>query len=636
MTHATLSSPLRRADHVELVELGGLWVHRSVPAMFQQRAAEWGHEVCEYHKEGGVWRGTTMAQAAARVRRLGLGLLELGVAKGERVGLVSATRPEWGRVDQAILHAGAVTVGVYPTLPAAEVAWQLHHAEARVVVVEDLEQLEKVRAQRAELPALQHVFVIEPGDAALGEGERTLADLEALGARALVGGLVGAVDGEARFAAAWRAVGPDDLATIIYTSGTTGAPKGAMLTHGNLTFTAHAAASIMPHGPDDTSVVFLPQAHALQRVAGYAGLLTRATAYFARSLDTLMDDIREVEPTVQVSVPRIWEKLHARLLDMVATAPAHRRRLFEWGLEVGRRAAPYRKAGQRLPVGLAVQHALARRVVHDRLKERVFGRNIRYLTSGAAPISVELLEFFYALGILILEGWGLTETAAPATLNTPTAFKFGTVGRALPGTRVTVAPDGELLVRGPGVFRGYFKDPEASTEAFTEDFAFKTGDIGEIDAQGFVRITDRKKNLIVLASGKKVAPQKLEGCFKHVALVGNALIVGDRRPYLVGLFVLDPDEVGRWARAEGLPGAPAGKAGRDDLARLLEGPLAAHLDRALDDENRKLARFEQLKAWRVLPDVWSVEDGALTPTLKARRQVLEGRYADVIEELYRR
>ncbi len=628
MSHATLSSPLRRADHVELVELGGLWVHRSVPAMFQQRAAEWPHDLCEFHKEGGVWRGSSMGQLAARVRRVTLGLLQLGVARGDRVGLICQTRPEWGRVDLGILHAGAVTVGIYPTLPADEVAWQLRHAEARVVVVEDAGQLEKVRARRAELPDLKKVVVILPPPGALGPDELTLADLEAMGEAA--------PDGDARFAAAWRAVGQDDLATIIYTSGTTGAPKGAMLTHGNLTFTAHAAASIMPHGPDDTSVVFLPQAHALQRVAGYAGLLTRATAYFASSLDRLMDEIREVEPTVQVSVPRIWEKLHARLLDMVARAPTHRRRLFEWGLEVGRRAAPYHKAGRRLPLRLAVAHALAKRAVHDRLKERVFGRRIRFLTSGAAPISVEILEFFYALGVLICEGWGLTETAAPATLNTPDAFKFGTVGRALPGTTVKVAPDGELLVRGPGVFRGYYKDPEASTEAFTEDLFFKTGDIGELDPQGFVRITDRKKNLIVLANGKKVAPQKLENAFKHVPLVNHALIVGDRRSYLVGLFVLDPDEVGRWAREQALAGAPPGRATPDDVARLLEGPLAAHLDHALGEENRKLARFEQLKAWKVLPDPWTVEDGALTPTLKVKRQALEQHYAEVIEGLYAR
>lgn len=621
MTHATAQAPLRRADQVELVELGGVWVHRSLPALYQQRVTEWAHDVCELRKEGGVWRSVTAAQAAVRVRRLTVGLLELGVTKGDRIGLVAKTRPEWGRADMAILHAGGVTVGVYPTLPADEVAWQLRHAEVRIVFVEDAEQLEKVRATRATLPALERVIVIDPPAAStLAQDELTLAQVEAHGE--------GARDGEARFGAAWRAVSHEDLATIIYTSGTTGAPKGAMLTHGNLTFTANSAASIFPHAPDDVSVVFLPQAHALQRVAGYGGLITRATAYFATSLDTLMDEIREVEPTVQVSVPRIWEKLHARILERVAQSPPHRQRLFHWGLDVGRRAAPYLKTGRRLPLGLAVSHAVAKRVVHDRLKERVFGRRIRYLTSGGAPISTEILEFFYAMGLLILEGWGLTETAAPATLNTPEAFKFGTVGRAIPGTQIKVAHDGELLVRGPGVFRGYYKDPEASTEAFTQDFFFKTGDIGEIDPDGFVRITDRKKNLIVLSNGKKVAPQKLENQFKHVPMINNSLIVGDRRPYLVGLFTLDEEEVGRWARAQGLA--------ETDVAKLLAGStLTAHLDQAIGEENRKLPRHEQLKAWRVLPERWSTEDGSLTPTLKVKRQVLEKRHAEAIEALFK-
>jgi long-chain acyl-CoA synthetase len=629
MSHPTLAAPLRRPDQVELVELGGVWVHKSLPALYQQRVTEWGHDLCEFRKVDGGWRGATAAQGAQRVRRLALGLLELGVVKGDRVALLCETRSEWGRVDMAILHCGAVTVGIYPSLPAGEVAWQLEHAEAKVAIVEDAEQLDKVRAGRAGLPRLERVIVIEPPAGPLGEGELTLAELERRGEQA--------AGGEARFERAWRDVGPDDLATIIYTSGTTGLPKGAMLTHGNLTFTAHAAASIMPHTPDDRSVVFLPMAHALQRVAGYVGLLTRATAYYATSLDALMDEIRAVEPTIQVSVPRIWEKLHARLLEVVRGSPPARRRIFDWGLDVGRRASPYLKRGERLPVRLALAHALAKRVVHDRLKERVFGRNVRFLTSGGAPIATEILEFFHALGLLILEGWGLTETAAPATLNTPDAYRFGTVGRAIPGTQVKVAPDGELLVRGPGVFRGYWRDPEASTEAFTEDFFFKTGDIGEVDPDGFVRITDRKKNLIVLANGKKVAPQKLENHFKRVPLVAHTLVVGDKRPYLVALFSLDPDEVGRLARAQGLAHAPADRATPDDLTKLLADPaFTGPLERAIAEQNEALARFEQLKAWRVLPEVWSTDDGSLTPTLKLRRQVLERRHADALEAMYRK
>lgn len=629
MSHVTLTAPLRRADRVELVELGGVWVHRCVPAMYQQRVTEYPHDLSEWHREGGDWRATSAAQGAERVKRVALGLLERGVRKGDRVALLSETRPEWGRIDLGILHAGAVTVGIYPSLPTDEVAYLLDHSGARVAFVEDAEQLEKVRAVRDRLPALEHVVVIAPPPGKLGQGEGTLAELEAAGAAA--------PRGDERFEAAWRAVGHEDLATIIYTSGTTGAPKGAMLTHGNLTFTTTVGARVLPHDPGEVSVVFLPMAHALQRVASYGGMFTRAQGYYATSLDALMEELRQVEPTVQVSVPRIWEKMHARILEGVRAAAPHRRRLFEWAIDVGRRAGTYRRDGRRLPLRLALPHALARRAVHDRLKERVFGRRIKYLTSGGAPIAREILEFFYALDLLILEGWGLTETAAPVTLNTPTAFRFGTVGRPIPGTQVKVADDGELLVRGPGVFRGYYRDPEASTEAFTEDFFFRTGDIGEVDAEGFVRITDRKKNLIVLANGKKVAPQKHENHFKAVPLVGHCLVVGDRKPYLVGLFCLDPDEVGRFARAQGLPGAPEGKATVEDLRRLLADPrLASHLDRAIAAENEKLARFEQLKAWKVVPELWSPEDGTLTPTLKLKRQVLLQRHAETLEALYRR
>ncbi len=620
----TTASPVRAAE-VDYVELGGRWVHKSVPALYQHRVTGWPHDVCDYRKEGGRWVGTTAAEGARQVRELAQGLLALGVQRGDRVALVCGTRPEWLRVDLAILHAGAVTVGVYPTLPAAEVAYQLEHAGCVAAVVEDLGQLEKLRAHRDALPALRAVFVIDPPGPA-----GALADAQPLAALAAAGRAL--PDGEARFEAAWRAVGPKDLATIIYTSGTTGQPKGAMLTHGNLTFVVHASAAVLPFGPGDTSVVFLPLAHSLQRVVSYGGIFVRATGYWASSLDRLMDELREVEPTVQVSVPRIWEKVHARLLERVAASPPHRQRLFRWALDVGRRAGPYRQAGRPLPLRLRVAHELARRVVFDRLKERLFGRNLRYLTSGGAPIARELLETFHALGILILEGWGLTETAAPVTVNRPDAYALGTVGLPLPGTEVRVAPDGELLVRGPGVFAGYFRDPEASSEAFTEDLFFRTGDVGEVDARGFVRITDRKKNLIILANGKNVAPQKLEGVFGQAPLVEHVLAVGDGHPYLVGLVTLDHDELARWAQAQGLCGPTPDAAA---LRALCAHPrVRAHVDAGLRAQNEPLAPFEQLKRWDVLDETWSVDDGALTPTLKLKRKVLEARHAARIAALY--
>jgi long-chain acyl-CoA synthetase len=631
-------SPLAHAVDVEKVELGGVWIHKSIPALFQQISTEFPHEVCCYARgEGGAWVGRSLAQSARDVRLTALGLLDAGVAKGDRVGLISQTRREWGQVDHAILHLGAVTVGIYPTLTADEVAYQLEHAGVELVVVEDAEQAAKVREVAGRLDALKRMVVIDPAglDESAGSDALetwTLAELCARGHAV--------PDGEERFQAAWRGLEPDDLATIIYTSGTTGPPKGAMLTHGNLCYTVQATSNVLPHDPGEVSVIFLPMAHSLQRVASYAGLLNRAQGYFSASTKTIMDDIREVRPTIQVSVPRIWEKLHARIEELVGQASPRRQRIFRWGLAVGREAAEYRERGASLPLGLRLRYELARRAVHVPLQRKVFGGRVRFLTSGGAPIGSELLDYFYALGLLVLEGWGLTETAAPATVNRATAFRFGTVGQAIPGCEVIEAEaDKELLVRGPGVFVGYYRDEEATREAFTEDGFFRTGDIGEVDADGFVRITDRKKNIIVMANGKNVAPQNLENHFKAIPIVDQCLVVGDRRNYLTGLFSLDPEEVARWGAREGLlPGPVAdgdAEGQRAALATLLDGDrLRPHVEAMLAAKNAELARFEQLKRWRVVADVWTQEDGSLTPTLKLKRRTLEQRYADLIEEIY--
>ena len=628
----TTSPPfaLPRGD-VELVELGGLWVPRSLPALFQRRVAEGPHEMCEFSRREGRWVGTSAAQAAQRVERLARGLLALGVQRGDRVAIVADTCAEWVRADLAILHTGAVTVGVYPSLTGPEVAWQLAHAGVEVALLHDRAQLAKLLPERANLPALRHLVVFEGVADDPGQGLLSLATLEERGAAL--------PDGRARFEAAWRAVGPDDLATIIYTSGTTGEPKGAELTHGNLLFTAEAALHTLPRVEGEVSVVFLPQAHALQRWATYLGIRARSVPYYTRSHKTLMEDIREVEPNVQVSVPRIWEKAHTTILEKVGQAPPHRQRLFQWALAVGKETIPYRREERPLPLGLRLRYGLARRVVLDRIKERMFGRRIRWLTSGGAPISKDLLEFFYALGLLILEGWGLTETSAPAAVNLPEAFKFGTVGRALIGTEVRRDEDGELLVRGPGVFRGYWRDPQATAEAFTREGFFRTGDVGEIDAEGYVRITDRKKNLIVMANGKKVAPAHLEGLIKADPLLADCLVVGEGRGYLTGLLVLEPVEALAWARQRGLlpgaPGEPSPEEAHSFLPRLVSLPeVRAHVDAHLQRVNAGLASFEQLKKWELLPEAWTQEGGALTPTLKTKRKALLARHEEAIARLY--
>lgn len=572
--------------------------------------------------ERGVWRAYTGHQMADSVRRWAWGLLALGVTKGDRVAILSATRLEWAIADLAVLHTGGVTVGIYPQILPADVSYQLEHSEARVVFVENRAQLAMVRAVREKCPRLEFAVIFDADPVTAGE---TFAlPVDAFETRAAAREKA---SGEDDFEKAWKAIDRDDLATIIYTSGTTGLPKGTLLSHGNLCFVIASATRAIPsRGQEDFGVVFLPMAHALQRIGVYAGIYNGIRGAFARSVETLLDDFRELRPTVQVSVPRIWEKLYARIKTVIATAPVHRRAIFRWALAAGRASAPYRKRHQPLPWLLALRWSLARKFWRRLVWPRLGLERVRFLTSGGAPIGVELLDFFYAMDVLILEAWGLTETAAPATLNTPEAFRFGTVGRPIPGVEVTVAADGELLVRGPGVFRGYYKDAAATDAAFDEQGFFRTGDIGAVDAEGFVTITDRKKDLIVTSVGKKVAPQHLERVLKECPLLGPCLIHGDRRKFVSAILTLDRDEILAWARQRGLPLDLGAIASHEDTERL----VAEALERA----NRKLAGYEQVKRWTVVADEWTDRTGELTPTLKIKRKVLEERYRSVLESFY--
>lgn len=612
-----------RTQENELVELGGVWCARSIPGLYQRWVDQQPYEPGCYRRVGGEWQGVTPLQQLQTVEAWARGLVALGVEAGDRVGILAETSPDWLVADQAILHAGAVTVGIYPSLLGPQVAYQLDHAQVRVLFVSSLPQLTKVRAIREQVPSLEKIVIFDPGPGALANGA---SPVDALTLEQFVAEGEG-VEPE-RIEHRWRALGPDDLATLIYTSGTTGKPKGAELTHGNLSFTAQAASLLYPAGQDERTVVFLPLAHALQRWLCYAGLTRNGALYFAESHHTILDDMRSVEPNLQVSVPRIWEKIHARIMEKLPSAPRHRQRLFHWALSVGKRTIPYRQAQQPLPLRLRVPAAVASRVVWQPLKARLFGRRLSFLSSGGAPISRELLEFFLALDILILEGWGLTETAAPATVNRPCAFRLGTVGQALEGTQVKVADDGELCVRGPGVFRGYHLDPEATAESFDDEGYFKTGDIGTVDAEGFVRITDRKKNIIVMANGKNLAPQPLENHFKQIPLIADCVVVGDNKPYLTALLVIDLEEAEVWAQARGtvLP---------EGLGEVVElSALRAELESAIGAMNLELPRFEQLKRWTLLGEEWTVENGSLTPTLKTKRRVILARNRELVEAMY--
>lgn len=539
-------------------------------------------------------------RAAARlVRDFASGLIDLGHDKGQAVAIVSNTRHEWMLADLGTLAAGGITVGVYPTMTADQQRYVIAHCDARFVVVENREQLEKLESVRAQLPALERVIVIDPTGVEPREGRVTLAEL-------LARGRGRSADVDAR-AAALRL---EDACTFIYTSGTTGPPKGAMLTHGNIVAALKMFQSIQTF-PKDTGFAFLPLAHALQRMVNYRGLWEATTGHFARSIETVAEDLAVARPSVMAAVPRIFEKIYARINEQAAAGSPARQRIFAWAVGVGREVSRLRHTHQPVPRALEVQHAVARRLVYDKLRAKLGGR-IRLFITGGAPIAKEILEFFDAADITILEGWGMTETCAAGTVNLPGATRFGSIGRPLAGVEMRLDDDGEILIRGPNVFSGYYKDDDATRASFTADGYFRTGDVGRVDGDGYWYIIDRKKDLIITAAGKNIAPQNIENLIKTDPRISQVVAIGDRRPYLVALISVAPEL--RQARSD--------------------AELYAMVGEIVAKKNEELASYERIKKFRLLPADLTQEAGELTPTLKVKRKVVGERYASLIEEMY--
>lgn len=561
-----------------------------------------------------------------QVRDLSLGLGALGVEAGDRVAILSESRPEWLLADYAALTRGAVTVPIYPTLPEAQVRYILADSGACAVVASDESQAAKVRAVWPELPDLRVLVVVDRApDAAppaepAGREELSLVDAAARGHRRLMD-----EEGLGRmYKEAAAAIPADRLATIIYTSGTTGEPKGVMLSHGNIVSNVLAADSVISVTDDDEALSFLPLSHAFERMVCCLYLYKGVTISFAESLDTIARDLQGVRPTTLTGVPRVYEKLHARIHDAVAQAPAVRRSLFHWALGVGGAASRAARAGRSAPLATRLQLAPADRLVLSKVRERLGGR-VRFVVSGSAPLDVPVAEFLFAIGVPVVEGYGLTETAPVLTVNPLEAPRPGSVGVAVPGVEIRIAADGEILARGPNVMQGYYHKPEATAEVIVDGW-FHTGDIGRLDDDGYLTITDRKKEIIVTAGGKNVAPTPIEAELKRSPLVAEAVLVGNRRPCIAALLVPDFD-----ALAQEL-GTPAGAdareavAARSDVKERLEAVVAA--------VNADLPRHEQIKEFAALPAEFSIATGELTPTLKVKRRVVEERWGDAIEALY--
>jgi long-chain acyl-CoA synthetase len=568
-------------------------------------------------KRNGRYEPISHDTLAERVRRAAFGLEELGVRAGDRFAILSENRPEWAIADFACLMIGVADVPIYPNLPSDQVAYILRDSSAVGIFVSSAEQAAKVAEIRGECPALKYVVTFA-ADAA--NADMTLAALEAKGA---------AVDNEARRAVYLdraTAVKPDDLATIIYTSGTTGEPKGVMLSHDNIFSNVAAGRAQIPFAGDDTALSFLPLSHIFERMAGhYLMFATGTSIAYAESVDTVSINLPEVRPTLVLSVPRLYEKMYARVLENALSGGALKKRIFFWARGVADRWANVKLAGGEPRGLLALQYRIAQKLVFSKLQVRTGGR-LRYFVSGGAPLAPEISKFFYAAGLVILEGYGLTETSPVIAVNTPDAFRIGTVGKAVPGVEVMIATDGEILTRGPHVMKGYFNKPEATAEAIDSDGWFHTGDIGEF-RDDFLAITDRKKDIIVTAGGKKIAPQPIEGKIKTNKFVSQAVVIGDKRKFAIVLVVPNWDSLEKWAKSSNI-------AWRDHADALTMPDVRKKMEDEVLGEVESLARFERPKKIGLLEHDFSIERGELTPTLKVKRRVIDKTYKSMIDSMY--
>ncbi len=571
-------------------------------------AERFGDAVALKHKAGDAWVETTYAELGTAVRETALGLIDLGLAPGDKVSIVSHTRPEWTHANLAILAAGLVSVSVYQTNSAAECEYVLEHSESRAVFLEDAEQLAKVLSVRDRLPKLEHLVIFDPsGD--VGDAI-ALADLRERGAAR------DAAELDARIAA----VSSDDLAITIYTSGTTGPPKGCLLTHGNYrdvtTMTEQAGAL----SAGDSVYLFLPLAHAFALLIQFVALdLGGTIAYWEKDPQKIVPNLIEVKPTYFPSVPRMFEKIYT-----LATSAAEDPEQLKQAVALGLKVRELQRTGQAVPAELQQAFDAADEKLYANVRA-LFGGQIRECVTGAAPIAQEILEFFYACGVPVMEGYGMTETSTVASANTPGEFRFGSVGRPLPGVEAKVAADGELLLRGANIFQGYYKNAEATAGTLVDGW-LHTGDLGRIDDDGFIYIVGRKKDIIITAGGKNITPANLENGLKQNRWVSQAVVIGDRRPYLVALITLDPEEVPAFAAQHGI---------EPDQVHSSEEMRAA-VQETVDAVNSTVGPVEQVKYFEILPDDLSQETGELTPTLKVKRNVVNDKFAAVVDGIYDR
>ncbi|HET9926472.1 MAG TPA: long-chain fatty acid--CoA ligase [Methylomirabilota bacterium] len=592
----------------------------TLASMFWHRVERDGDRPAQQFKAGGVWRTRTWREVGEAVRELATGLLALGRQKEDAVAILSASRPEWVQADFAVFSAGCRTIPIYPTYPPDLIQYIVNDAGVKTLFVEDPAQLAKVLEVQGKMDGLEQIVVIQGYQGEPSSQIMTWDGLRRLGhdnVERLKSDLAGRV----------AQVASTDIATIVYTSGTTGPPKGVVQTHGNHMGTLDSAARMAGIEGGDTHLLFLPLAHSFARLESFIGVHRGLTTAFAENIDKLRDNLPEVKPHFICSVPRVFEKVYAGVIAKAEAGSPLKKKIFHWAVKVGREVSKLQQAKRPVPAGLAFKHRIAHKLVFSKLHEALGGR-LRFAVSGGAPLSKEIAEFFHAAGILILEGYGLTETCPSLTFNRLDNFRFGSVGQAQPGIEIKIAADGEILGRGPNIAQGYFKKPEATAEVFLPDGWFATGDIGRLDGDGFLYITDRKKDLIVTAGGMNIAPQNIENLLKGDPFISQAMVHGDKRPYPVALLTLNPEELAKFAKEQGILDT--------DPASLAKHPkVVERVSRIVEERNGELQSYAKVKKFSILPADFTVENGLLTPTLKVKRKIITEKHRELLDSLYR-
>jgi long-chain acyl-CoA synthetase len=597
--------------------------HRTLPHLFLDQVKRYGDRTALREKDFGIWREISWREYGEHVRNFSLGLISLGLNRGNCVSILSENVPEWLYADLAIQSAGGISVGVYPTNPPPEVRYILGHSESIFCICQDQEQVDKVIKVKDDLPLLKNIIVIDM------KGLRNYSDpmiisfkdVERMGREAHE-------SDPSLFNSLVDKISPNDIALMVYTSGTTGPPKGSMLSHRNIIDMMEHLQQAIPFSERDEIVSYLPLCHIAERLFSMIlPLYSGATVNFAESVETVTDALNEIYPTIFFAVPRIWEKIHSMIIMRIKDASWLKKKVYNWMMPIGMRYSGYKLSGKGAPFLLKLSYILAWIALFRPLQKKLGLRRVRLAFSGAAPISPDVLRYFHSIGIPVLEGYGLTEETGVACINLPEKKRLGTVGPPIPGMEIRIAEDGEILMRCGHIFEGYFKDPEATAKIKVDGWLY-SGDVGEIDGDGHLRITDRKKEILITAGGKNIAPSEIENRLKVSPYISEAIVVGDGRKYLSALIQIDYENVGKWAQERGIP--------YTTFKSLAQNPEVYELIRKeIEEANKDFARVETIKKFKLLEKELDHDDEELTATMKVRRKAINKKFSDLIESLYR-